>query len=63
MKDITQELNFSEAVRKAEPDWDKHRIKAAAKYLELYMDVRLKPYKVREKLIEFDKNEGFLYGQ
>ena len=59
--DVTQILNFSAAVRKAEPDWDDDKVRKAAEYLVLYMDVRLKPYKVQEKLAEFDKNNGFLY--
>ena len=59
--DIPQQLNYSAAVRKAEPDWDDDKVRKAAEYLVLYMDVRLKPYKVKEKLAEFDKNGGFLY--
>ena len=59
--DITQQLNYSAAVRKAQPDWDDDKVRKAAEYLILYMDVRLKPYKVQEKLEEFDKNGGFLY--
>ena len=59
--DVTQQLNFSAAVRKAEPDWDDDKVRKAAEYLILYMDVRLKPYKVQEKLAEFDKNGGILY--
>ena len=59
--DITQQLNYSAAVRKAEPDWDDDKVRKAAEYLVLYMVVRLKPYKVKEKLAEFDKNGGFLY--
>ncbi len=59
--DITQQLNYSAAVRKAEPDWDDDKVRAAAEYLVLYMDVRLKPYKVKEKLHEFDKDGGFLF--
>ena len=59
--DVTQQLNFSAAVRKAEPDWDDDKVRKAAEYLILYMDVRLKPYKVQEKLAEFDKNGGFLF--
>ena len=59
--DITQQLNYSAAVRKAEPDWDDDKVRRAAEYLVLYMDVRLKPYKVKEKLAEFDKDGGFLY--
>ena len=59
--DITHQLNYSAAVRKAKPDWDDDKVRMAAEYLVLYMDVRLKPYKVLEKLEEFDKNGGFLY--
>ena len=59
--DIRQTINYSAAVRKAEPDWDDDKVRKAAEYLILYMDVRLKPYKVQEKLAEFDKNGGFLY--
>ena len=59
--DITQQLNYSAAVRKAEPSWEDDKVRKAAEYLVLYMDVRLKPYKVKEKLAEFDKNGGFLY--
>ena len=59
--DITQQLNYSAAVRKAKPDWDDDKVRMAAEYLVLYMDVRRKPYKVLEKLEEFDKNGGFLY--
>ena len=59
--DITQQLNYSAAVRQAKPDWDDDKVRMAAEYLVLYMDVRLKPYKVLEKLEEFDKNGGFLY--
>ena len=59
--DVTQQLNYSQAVRKAMPDWDDDKVRAAAEYLVLYMDVRLKPYKVKEKLEEFDKDGGFLF--
>ena len=59
--DITQQLNYSAAVRKAEPEWDDDKVRAAAEYLVLYMDVRLKPYKVKEKLEEFDRYGGFLH--
>ena len=59
--DVTQQLNYSQAVRKAQPDWDDDKVRKAAEYLILYMDVRLKPYKVQEKLAEFDKIGGFLY--
>ena len=59
--DVKQTLNYSAAIRKAEPDWDDDMVRRAAEYLVLYMDVRLKPYKVNEKLNEFDKDGGFLF--
>ena len=59
--DIKQSRIYSDAVRRAEPDWDDDKVRAAAEYLVLYMDVRLKPYKVNEKLNEFDKDGGFLF--
>ena len=55
--DIKQSLNYSDAVRKAEPDWDDDKVRAAAEYLVLYMDVRLKPYKGKTQ--EFDSDGGF----
>ena len=59
--DITQQLNYSQAVRRARPEWDDDKVRRAAEYLVLYMDVRLKPYKVNEKLNELDKDGGFLF--
>ena len=59
--DVTQQINYSQAVRKARPEWDDDKVRKAAEYLVLYMDVRLKPYKVKEKLVEFEKDTGFLY--
>ena len=59
--DVKQTLNYSEAVRKARPDWDDDKVRKASEYLILYMDVRLKPYKVNAKLDEFDKDGGFLF--
>ena len=50
--DVTQQLNYSQAVRRARPEWDDDKVRKAAEYLILYMDVRLKPYKVNEKLEE-----------
>ena len=41
--DITQQLNYSQAVRRARPEWDDDKVRRAAEYLVLYMDVRLKP--------------------
>ena len=31
--DITQQLNYSQAVRKAKPDWDDDKVRMAAEYL------------------------------
>ena len=59
--DVKQTLNYSQAVRKARPEWDDDKVRKAAEYLVLYMDVRLKPYKVHSKLEEFDKDGGFLF--
>ena len=59
--DITQQLNYSAAVRKAKPDWDDDKVRRAAEYLVLYMDLRLEPYEVKAKLNEFDKDGDFLY--
>ena len=59
--DVTQQINYSQAVRKARPEWDDDKVRKAAEYLVLYMDVRLKPYKVNDKLNEFDKDGGFLF--
>ena len=57
--DITQQLNYSAAVRKAEPDWDDDKVRKAAEYLVLYMDVRLEPYALSTKLDEFEENQVF----
>ena len=59
--DVTQQLNYSQAVRKARPEWDDDKVRKAAEFLVLYMDVRLQPYNVNEKLKEFDKVGGFLF--
>ena len=36
--DITQQLNYSQAVRRARPEWDDDKVRRAAEYLVLYMD-------------------------
>ncbi len=59
--DITQQLNYSQAVRRARPEWDDDKVRRAAEYLVLYMDLRLEPYEVKAKLNEFDKDGDFLY--
>ena len=59
--DVTQQLNYSQAVRRARPEWDDDKVRKADEYLIFYMAVRLKPYKVNDKLNEFDKDGGFLF--
>ena len=59
--DIKQTINFSNAIRRAEPDWTDDKVKAAANFVMLYMDIRLDPYEVKNKLVEFDKDSRFLY--
>ena len=58
---ITQQLNYSQAVRRARPEWDDDKVRRAAEYLVLYMDLRLEPYEVKAKLNEFDKDGDFLF--
>ena len=41
--DVKQTLNYSAAIRKAEPDWDDDQVRTAAEHCVLYMDVRIKP--------------------
>ena len=41
--DVKQTLNYSAAIRKAEPDWDDDTVRRAAEHCVLYMDVRIKP--------------------
>ena len=57
--DITQQLNYSQAVRRARPEWDDDKVREAAEYLVLYMDVRLEPYKVLEKIKELEEDHFF----
>ena len=59
--DVTQQINYSQAVHKARPEWDDDKVRKAAEYLVLYMDLRLKPYKVNDKRNEFVKDGGFLF--
>ena len=53
--DITQQLNYSQAVRRARPEWDDDKVRRAAEYLVLYMDVRIKPTKLKKHLEEFKR--------
>ena len=57
--DITQQLNYSQAVRKARPEWDDDKVRRAAEYLLIFMDVRLEPYELSTKLDEFEENQVF----
>ena len=51
--DVTQQLNYSQAVRKARPEWDDDKVRKAAEFLVLNMDVRIKPSKLKKQLEEF----------
>ena len=57
--DITQQLNYSQAVRRARPEWDDDTVRKAAEWCVLYMDIRIKPSKLRKQLDAF--NEAYLY--
>ena len=48
--DVKQTLNYSQAIRKAEPDWDDDTVRKAAEHCVLYMDVRIKPSKLKKHL-------------
>ena len=54
--DVKQTLNYSAAIRKAEPDWDDDQVRRAAEHCVLYMDVRIKPAKLK-KILEAYKND------
>ena len=51
--DVKQTLNYSAAIRKAEPDWDDDQVRRAAEHCVLYMDVRIKPSKLKKVLEEY----------
>ena len=57
--DVKQTLNYSQAIRKAEPEWDDDTVRKAAEWGVLYMDIRIKPSKLRKHLDAF--NEADLY--
>ena len=59
--DVTQTLNYSAAIRKAEPDWDDDTVRRAAEHCVLYMDVRIKPAKLKKHLDNF-KDSGIYFG-
>ena len=58
--DITQQLNYSQAVRRARPEWDDDQVRRAAEHCVLYMDVRIKPAKLRKCLDEFKESDNYL---
>ena len=57
--DVKQTLNYSAAIRKAEPDWDDDMVRRAAEHCVLYMDVRIKPSKLK-KVLEQYKETNYL---
>ena len=57
--DVKQTLNYSAAIRKAEPDWDDDQVRRAAEHCVLYIDVRIKPAKLKKNLDKF-KEENYL---
>ena len=58
--DVKQTLNYSAAIRKTEPDWDDDTVRKAAEHCVLYMDVRIKPAKLRKHLEQFKENTFML---
>ena len=57
--DVRQTLNYSAAVRKQKPHWDDDTVRRAAEYLLIFMDVRLEPYDLKQKLDEFEDSMPF----
>ena len=53
--DVKQTINYSAAVRKQKPNWDNDQVRRASEYLLIFMDVRLEPYKLKQKLDEFEE--------
>ena len=53
---VKQTLNYSAAIRKAEPDWDDDMVRRAAEHCVLYMDVRIKPKKLKVELEHFKES-------
>ena len=58
--DVTQTLNYSAAIRKAVPDGDDDMIRRAAEHCVLYMDVRIKPKKLKVELEHFKDEQHYL---
>ena len=57
--DVKQTINYSAAVRKQKPHWDNDQVRRAAEYLLIFMDVRLEPYELKQKLEEFENDQVF----
>ena len=57
--DVKQTLNYSQAIRKAEPDWDDDQVRRAAEHCILFMDVRIKPNKLKKTLEEYKRLNTF----
>ena len=57
--DVRQTINYSAAVRKQKPHWDNDQVRRAAEYLLIFMDVRLEPYELKQKLEEFENDQVF----
>ena len=58
--DVKQTLNYSAAIRKAEPDWDDDQLRRAAENCVLYMDLRIKPTKLKKILEAYKDDQPFL---
>lgn len=58
--DVKQTLNYSAAIRKAEPDWDDDQVRRAAEHCVLYMDLRIKPTKLKKILEAYKDDQPFL---
>ena len=57
--DVKQTLTYSAAIRKAEPDWDDDQVRRAAEHCVLYMDVRIKPAKLKKHLEDFKDSSNY----
>ena len=58
--DVKQTLNYSAAIRKAEPDWDDDTVRSAAEHCVLYMDVRIKPAKLKKLIEDFKERDPYI---
>ena len=58
--DVKQTLNYSAAIRKAEPNWDDDMVRRAAEHCVLYMDVRIKPSKLKKHIEDFKDRDPYM---